>query len=126
MNLKPCPACGRESAILVPTDVVYCGNFECRMKGPERDHDGSKWNALPRLPREGKNTMSKQTTRKSEAERALLRKALVALVGADGKDELLGMKAVITNEMPEHDSDKAAALGALQALLDTLPEAANG
>ena len=53
---KPCPACGPEG-----TDIRFGGHERswfcetCGMSGPEKDPDGTKWDALPRrwTPRKG-------------------------------------------------------------------------
>lgn len=49
-----------------------------------------------------------------------LRSALAALVGVDGREELEAME-VSMRTIPAPAEDKAAAIGAIQALLATLP-----
>jgi len=56
-----------------------------------------------------------------KAQRDLLRAALVALVGADGREELEAMEAVL-RIAPAPMEDKAAAIDGIQALISTLPQ----
>lgn len=56
-------------------------------------------------------------------ERDMLRAALVALVGVDGKDDLEQMEAVM-RLMPAPAQDKAVTIDAIHALIATLPETA--
>lgn len=51
----------------------------------------------------------------------LLRAALVALIGADGKDDLQQMEMVL-RQLPAPESDKAVSINAIHALLATFPE----
>lgn len=47
-DLKPCPACGEKEALyLGRLDQIQCYG-ECGLIGPKDDHDGAKWNTLPR------------------------------------------------------------------------------
>ena len=52
---------------------------------------------------------------------AKLRRALVAMMGVDGKDDLDKMEAFIESNTPD-GTDRSAILGAIAALRDTLPE----
>jgi len=65
----------------------------------------------------------KHPLRKAEADNAVLRTALVGLVGADGKAELEQMEAVM-RVLPVPMADKAASIDAIHALLATLPNKA--
>lgn len=60
--------------------------------------------------------------RKAEADIALLRSALVGLVGADSEDELLGMESSM-RLLPAPAEDKAVAIDAIHALLATMTRA---
>lgn len=51
----------------------------------------------------------------------LLRAALVALIGADGKNDLQQMEAVL-RQLPAPEADKAVSINAIHALLATLQE----
>jgi hypothetical protein len=69
----------------------------------------------------------KHPMRKLEDDNAVLRTALVGLVGADGKAELEQMEAAL-RAMPVPMADqsiKAAIIDAIHALLATLPNTAN-
>lgn len=61
----------------------------------------------------------KHPMRKAEADRDLLRKALVGLIDADG-DELAGLEANV-RLLPAPDADKVAMLNGIHALRATLP-----
>lgn len=65
----------------------------------------------------------KHPMRKAEADMALLRNALVGLVGASDKDELEQMELAV-RMMPAPEADKIASLNAIHALLATLPNSA--
>lgn len=56
-------------------------------------------------------------------ERALLRAALVGLVGVDGREVLEHMEALM-RRIPAPADDRANSIAAIQALLRTLPPAA--
>lgn len=56
---------------------------------------------------------------------ALLRAALVGLVGSDTREELLQMEAAM-RLLPAPDADKAATVNAIHALLATMPPTAAG
>jgi len=58
--------------------------------------------------------------RKAEADIALLRSALVGLIGADTEQELREMEAMM-RLLPAPEADKIASINAIQALLATLP-----
>lgn len=58
--------------------------------------------------------------RKAEADIALLRSALVGLIGADSKQELLAMEATM-RILPAPYADKAVGINAIHALLATMP-----
>lgn len=58
---------------------------------------------------------------KVEAERNLLRSALVAIVGVDGRQDLEAMEAVL-RLAPGPMEDKGTAIDGIHALLATLPE----
>ncbi len=58
--------------------------------------------------------------RKAEADVALLRAALVGLIGSDSKDELLSMEAMM-RLLPAPEEDKAVTINGIHALLATLP-----
>ena len=49
-KLKACPWCGSEAVFDKEFQgrSVRCGSTICLSLGPQLDHDGSKWNALPR------------------------------------------------------------------------------
>lgn len=59
--------------------------------------------------------------RKAEAHVALLRKAIVGLVGAESIEELNQMEFVLRSTSAPA-SDKAAAIDAIHALLETMPD----
>jgi len=65
-------------------------------------------------------TCPKHPMRKAEADIALLRAALTALVGASESPELEQMEAAM-RAMPAPAADKAASIDAIHALLATLP-----
>ena len=46
-TLKPCPACSC-AVEFGGAEWVECSNKSCAMYGPIEDHNGEKWNALPR------------------------------------------------------------------------------
>lgn len=58
--------------------------------------------------------------RKAEDDIALLRGALVGLIGADGEDDLRQMEATM-RMLPAPDADKAVSINAIHALLATMP-----
>ena len=58
--------------------------------------------------------------RKAESDVAVLRAALVGLIGADSEQELRQMEATM-RLLPAPDSDKAVSINAIHALLVTLP-----
>ena len=58
--------------------------------------------------------------RKAESDIQMLRAALVGLIGAGEKAELLSMEAAI-RIIPGEEADKVAALNAVHALLLTMP-----
>ena len=58
--------------------------------------------------------------RKAEADIALLRAALVGLIGADGAEELRQIEATM-RLLPAPAEDKAVSINAIHALLATLP-----
>lgn len=62
--------------------------------------------------------------RKAEADVAMLRAALVGLIGADSEQELRQMEAAM-RVLPAPDADKAVSINAIRALLATLPPNAN-
>jgi hypothetical protein len=63
--------------------------------------------------------------RKAEADIAILRAALVGLIGSDSEQELRQMEATM-RVLPAPDADKAASINAIHALLATLtPNARN-
>lgn len=70
------------------------------------------------------NTLS-NTHERVKAERNRLRAALVALVGANERLELLQMEAAI-RAVPAQVEDKATLIDAIHALLATLPVQENG
>lgn len=57
--------------------------------------------------------------RKAESDVALLRSALVGLIGADSEQELRQMEATM-RLLPAPDADKAVSINAIHALLDTM------
>ena len=57
--------------------------------------------------------------RKAEADIAMLRAALVGLVGADSEQELRQMEATM-RLLPAPDADKAVSINAIHALLATM------
>lgn len=57
--------------------------------------------------------------RKAESDIAMLRAALVGLVGVDGKDELRQMEATM-RLLPAPEADKAVGINAIHALLATM------
>ena len=63
---------------------------------------------------------SKHPMRKAEADIALLRSALVGLIGADTEQELREMEAMM-RLLPAPEADKIVSINAIQALLATLP-----
>lgn len=58
--------------------------------------------------------------RKAKADVAVLRSALVGLIGADTEQELREMEAMM-RLLPAQEADKIASINAIQALLATLP-----
>ena len=58
--------------------------------------------------------------RKAEADIALLRSALVGLIGADSEQELRTMEAAM-RALPAPEEDKAVSINAIHALLATQP-----
>jgi len=67
----------------------------------------------------------KHPMRKAEADIAMLRAALVGLIGVDGEDELRQMEATM-RLLPAPDADKAVSINAIHALLATVPPNAKG
>jgi hypothetical protein len=69
------------------------------------------------------NKLATLTPRQSalRVEASNLRRALVGLVGMDGKQDLEQMEMTM-RFMPAPDADKAASINAIHALLATLPE----
>ena len=63
----------------------------------------------------------KHPLREAEAKILKLRKALIGMVGAESKEELEQMEAVM-RMTPAPDVDKAVAINAIHALLETIPE----
>ena len=92
---------------------VYCGH--------EYPQETPTWNND--VLTEHIRVCPKHPMRKAEADIALLRAALVGLVGADGKDELAQME-VGMRIMPAPEADKIAGLNAVHALRATLPNEA--
>lgn len=66
------------------------------------------------------STCDKHPMAKTVREHAMLRAALVGLVGADSKDDLQGLEAAM-RLMPAPEADKAVTINAIHALLATLP-----
>lgn len=62
--------------------------------------------------------------RKAEADIAVLRSALVGLIGADSEQKLRQMEAIL-RLLPAPESDKAIWINALHALLATMPSELN-
>lgn len=62
----------------------------------------------------------RQPVRKAEADIAVLRSALVGLIGADSEQKLRQMEAIL-RLLPAPESDKAIWINALHALLATRP-----
>jgi hypothetical protein len=60
------------------------------------------------------------TVKKAEADIAMLRGALVGLIGADTESELVCMEATM-RLLPAPEADKAVSINAIQALLATIP-----
>lgn len=60
----------------------------------------------------------KHPMRKLEADKAMLRKALIGLIGAESRVELEQMEAVM-GLLPVPDADKAISINAIHALLAT-------
>ena len=58
--------------------------------------------------------------RKAESDIAMLRSALVGIIGADSEQELRQMEATM-RVLPAPDADKAVSINAIHALLATLP-----
>lgn len=58
--------------------------------------------------------------RKAQADVAMLRSALVGLIGADTEQELREMEAMM-RLLPAPEADKIVSINAIQALLATLP-----
>lgn len=58
--------------------------------------------------------------RKAESDVAMLRAALVGLIGADSEQELRTMEAAM-RLLPAPDADKAVSINAIHALLATMP-----
>jgi len=52
-----------------------------------------------------------------------LRTALAAIIGCDGRADLEQMKVGLKMVVPPNDRDRSAALNAVDALLETLPDA---
>ena len=61
----------------------------------------------------------KHPMRKAEADIAMLRAALVGLIGVDGEDELRQMETTM-RLLPAPDADKAVSINAIHALLATV------
>lgn len=64
-------------------------------------------------------TCSKHPMRKAESDIAVLRSALVGLIGVDGESDLKQMEATM-RMLPAPDADKAVSINAIHALLATL------
>lgn len=62
----------------------------------------------------------KHPMRKAEADIAILRRALVGLVGVDGKTELEQLEVGL-RILPIPDADRASTINAVHALIATLP-----
>lgn len=62
----------------------------------------------------------KHPMRKAEDDIAMLRAALVGLIGVDGKDDLKQMEATL-RLLPAPDADKVVSINAIHALLATVP-----
>jgi hypothetical protein len=62
--------------------------------------------------------------RKAESDIAMLRSALVGLIGADTEPELRQMEATI-RLLPASEADKAVSINAIHALLETMAPNAN-
>lgn len=62
----------------------------------------------------------KHPMRKAEADVALLRSALVGMLGVDTKHDLEQMEAMVRMQ-PAPEADKAVAINAIHALLATMP-----
>ncbi|WP_157662645.1 hypothetical protein [Sulfuriferula sp. AH1] len=58
--------------------------------------------------------------RKAESDIAMLRGALVGLIGADSEQELRQMEATM-RVLPAPEADKAVSINAIHALLATMP-----
>lgn len=91
---SPLACCGMESRERVPAEV-----------------------ALARILKAAEPTPDE---RDAERDIALLRSALVGLIGADGKQELRQMEATI-RLFPAPAEDKAVSINAIHALLATFP-----
>ena len=63
----------------------------------------------------------KHPLRKAEADIALLRAALIGLIGGETKAELEGMELAM-RAIPAPEADKAVSINAIHALLATMPE----
>lgn len=103
------PASGGEGHRVVT--CAYCGQ-EYPQDTPEWDNDvlTAHIKVCPKHP-----------LRKAVLDAALLRKALSGLVGAETKEELEKMEATM-RLMPAPEADKIAALNAIHALRETMPE----
>lgn len=62
-----------------------------------------------------------RTLEQAEADCAVLRRALVGLVGASDVEALKGMELAV-RIMPQCDEDKGVTLNAIHALIRTAPE----
>ena len=70
-------------------------------------------------PAAGSQVCERHPMRKAEADIAMLRAALVGLVGADSEQELRQMEATM-RLLPAPDADKAVSINAIHALLATM------
>ncbi|MFA6678861.1 MAG: hypothetical protein WCR96_00025 [Candidatus Methanomethylophilaceae archaeon] len=88
---------------------VYCGH--------EYPQETSAWGSD--VLTEHIKVCQKHPMRKAENDIALLRKALIGLVGVNKKEELEQMD-VAMRLIPAPDADKIASLNAIHALLETM------
>lgn len=114
--LNKCPFCGSDGARLMEVTTchyaVACDS--CGAYGPDMD---SKSRAIGRWNNAADHVA--EAVREVELDAMWLRRALVGLVGCDGKVDLEGMRmAFVAIQMPA--SEKAPMLEAIYALLLTL------
>ena len=115
-RLMPCPFCGAEAEIItlagetdepsIGAQCVQCTSSAC----------GAASDVLT----EHIKVCERHPMRKAEADVAMLRAALVGLVGADSEQELRQMEATM-RLLPAPDADKAVSINAIHALLATMP-----